>query len=265
MPKYVVQSGWDDAPHLSPEARAELEGAYPPHERDARIRGIPQLGAGAIYPVPESEIVVHPFELPVLWRRVYALDVGWNRTAAIWGAHDTQSDVIYLYSEHYRSQAEPAIHAEAIRARGKWIPGVIDPAARGRSQADGEALFDQYRTLGLTLTLAENAVDAGLYEVWTRLSSGRLRVFASLGNWLAEYRLYHRDEKGKVVKDNDHLMDATRYLCMSGVSVAAWQPNALKKPTARAEVDYDPQAHWKRDIGIERNPPPEYNPAARWR
>ena len=98
------------------------------------MRGIPSLGAGAIYPVPESEVVVQPFKVPHYWPICYALDVGWNRTAALWAAHDTETDTAYLVSEHYRAHAEPPIHAEAIKARGAWIPGVIDPAARGRSQ-----------------------------------------------------------------------------------------------------------------------------------
>jgi septation ring formation regulator EzrA len=37
-----------------------------------------------------------------------------------------------------------------------------------------------------------------------------------LHNWRSEFRKYHRDEKGKIVKAHDHLMDATRYLIVSG-------------------------------------------------
>jgi hypothetical protein len=48
------------------------------------------------------------------------------------------------------------------------------------------------------------------------LSAQRLRVFASLASWRDEFRLYRRDDKGIVVKAKDHLMDATRYLVMSG-------------------------------------------------
>lgn len=224
MTKYVVQSSWDDSPHLTPEAQKALIDSYPPHERDARTKGIPQLGSGAIYPIPESEIICEPFEWPYFWRQAYGLDVGWNRTAAIWCAYDSEHDVAYLTSEHYRGQAEPAVHAAAIRARGDWIPGVIDPAARGRSQHDGETLLSQYKALGLKLTLADNAVEAGIFDVWTRLSTGRLKVFSTLRNWLLEYRLYRRDERGKIVKDRDHLMDATRYLMMSGLTISAFRP-----------------------------------------
>jgi hypothetical protein len=55
-------------------------------------------------------------------------------------------------------------------------------------------------------------------------SDGRLFVFSSLQNWLSEFRIYRRDEKGKIVKQNDHLMDATRYLILSGLQVACREP-----------------------------------------
>jgi hypothetical protein len=199
-------------PHLTPETKKTLYESIPPYQRDARSKGIPQLGSGAIYPVPESDITVQDFKIPDHWPRGYGFDVGWNKTAAIFGALDREADTLYLYSEHYRGQAEPVIHAAGIKARGDWVPGVIDPAARGRGQRDGEQLLQDYIDLGLELTLANNARESGLYKVWQRLSTGRLKVFKSLESWLAEFRIYRRDEKGQIVKENDHLMDGTRYL-----------------------------------------------------
>ena len=48
-----------------------------------------------------------------------------------------------------------------------------------------------------------------------------------------EYRLYRRDEKGRVVKENDHLMDASRYLNSTGFDYA------IIKPKTRAEIIKD--------------------------
>jgi hypothetical protein len=243
MTKWVTTAGWDDTPHISPEAAEQLARSYPPNERDARMHGKPSFGAGTIYPVPETEIVVPPFKLPYYWKFAYGLDVGWNKTAAIWAAIDTETDVAYLVSEHYRGQAEPPIHAEAIKARGAWIPGFIDPSARGRGQKDGEQLLATYRDLGLRLTPADNAVSAGILAVWTLLSEGRLKVFATMANWLAEYRIYRRDEHGKIIKEKDHAMDATRYLVMSGLDRAEFKPPELAKAARPApRQEWSPRA-----------------------
>jgi phage terminase large subunit-like protein len=214
--RFVVSCTWDDVPHLSRDVKEELFASIPPHQRDARAKGVPALGSGSIYPVPENDVVVADFEIPAHWPRAYGMDVGWNRTAIVWAAMDRETGTAYLYSEHYRGQAEPVVHTESIKSRGEWIPGVIDPAARGRAQRDGEQLLQNYIDLGLDLEPAQNAREAGLYMVWQLLSAGRLKVFASLTNWREEFRLYRRDEKGHIVKEKDHLMDATRYLVVSG-------------------------------------------------
>lgn len=236
--KFVVQATWDDAPHLTDEQKAKLLASIPPYQRDARSKGIPQLGSGAIYPVAESEVVCDPFEIPAHWPRCYALDVGWNRTAALWLALDRDTQTVYAYSEHYQSHAEPSVHANAIRGRGDWIQGVIDPAARGRSQKDGTQLIHDYGDLGLNLTKADNAREAGIYAVWERLAGGRLKVFRTLQNFFTEYRLYRRDEKGQVVKANDHLMDCLRYGIVSGLDRATVKPVANGKSLAFYPSDF---------------------------
>lgn len=222
--KYMVQAGWADVPHIDERTQRELLENTPPHLRDARSKGTPSLGAGAIYPIEQSEFIVEPFAIPAYWAKGYGLDVGWNRTAAAFGAWDRDNDVLYIYAEHYRGQAEPSVHADAIKARGDWLLGAIDPAARGRSQKDGEQLLATYREHGLNLTLANNAVEAGILEVWQLLSTGRLKVFRSCQNWLNEHRLYRRDEKGHIVKAYDHIMDATRYLALKRVEVMRTKP-----------------------------------------
>jgi len=232
--KFLVTAGWNDVPHLDEDTKEELLAATPPHLRDARSKGIPSLGAGAIYPIPLDDILVDPFQIPAYWPRAYGFDVGWNRTAALFGAWDRDVDCLYLYTEHYRGEAEPSIHATAIRARGDWIPGAIDPGSRGRAQKDGAQLFYNYQQLGLRLNLAPNAVDAGLYDVWERLSTGRIKVFRTLQNFQAEYRLYRRDEKGRVVKEFDHLMDALRYLVACYRSIAI--PVPARKTSSSGRV-----------------------------
>jgi hypothetical protein len=57
------------------------------------------------------------------------------------------------------------------------------------------------------------SVEAGLMDMLTRMESGRFKVFRLLTDWFEEFRLYHRKD-GKVHKEGDDLMSATRYAVM---------------------------------------------------
>lgn len=220
----LITAGWDDVPHLDERAKAELLAETPPWLREARSKGIPSLGAGAIYPIPFDQVKVDPFPIPNWWPRCYALDVGWNWTAALWMAYDRETLTRYLYAEYKAGEALPSVHADAIKARGLWIPGLIDPSANNRNPRDGERLMADYEGLGLNLTPANNAVESGLVGCWRELSIGRIKVFSTLQRFQEEYRVYRRDEKGKVVKKNDHIMDDMRYLYNSGFGVMKVKP-----------------------------------------
>ncbi len=218
--------GWSEAPHLDEKTKQEMLASTPPYLRDARSKGEPTLGAGNIYPIPIRDIEVTPFEIPSNWKRAYGLDVGWNRTAAIWGAQSATEGIIYLYTEHYLGREQPVVHATAIRERGDWMKGACDPAARASSQKDGEALMAMYTNEQnrLHLVPANNEITAGLEAIWQGLSIGRIKIFSTMQNFKKEYRGYRRDINGKLIKEHDHLMDAMRYLIRTWDKVAGLPP-----------------------------------------
>jgi phage terminase large subunit-like protein len=238
--KWYVQAGWKDAPHIPEDEKATLLATTPPHQLRARTEGEPSLGVGAIYPITEDRVVCSEMPIPESWPRCYGMDVGWNWTAAIWGARNPSSNITYLYAEYGGHQEAPAVHAAAIRSKGAWIPGTIDPAAGASNPVDGKKLLEMYRNLGLKLTPADNAVTTGIQTCWEALVEGSLRVMPSCENWLREFRKYHRDEKGKIVKANDHLMDATRYLMVSGRPLMRIQPRPPRH-TPAYQPNYGPR------------------------
>lgn len=210
--KAIIQAGWDDAPWLSEEKKEQMASDTEPHLIEARRSGKPSMGSGNVYPVSIESIICEPFKIPDYYKRLFALDVGWNRTACLWAAIDPQTDRIFIYDEYYAAEQVPAVHAAAIRSRGNWIPGVIDPAAHGRSQLDGTQMMMQYKEQGLSLHPAANAVEAGIQAVWERMLTGNFKIFPTLHNFAKEFVVYRRDLKGRIVKENDHLMDCARYI-----------------------------------------------------
>jgi hypothetical protein len=192
-----------------------------------------------VYPMTDSAIMVRDFAIPGHWPRAYGLDVRWHTVAAIWGARDPQSDVLYLYSE-YVGETELASQVAAIQARGAWVKGLIDPLGNGRNQADGYRLIKMYRDLGLVLESINNPFESGVLNVWQLMHLGRLKVFASLSKYLDERRLYRRDERDQIVKEHDQLQDASRCL-VNGIARLCTKP---EKVIPRCQPQYTGERAW---------------------
>lgn len=219
--KIMVTCGWDDVPHLDEEWKRTTEAATPMYLREARKLGIPSAGVGKIYPVEEDQFVIPPIRLMPHWRRCFGFDGGWHNTAAAWLAYDKDEDVAYLYSEYKRGEQTIDVHAAALLARGAWIPGRGDAASREGHTKD--TTLSSYTARGVRLALADKSEDKGIQEVLSRLTTGRLKVFSTCIKWLNEYRMYSYDDKGKVVRRNNHLMDATRFGVLSGLPIADFE------------------------------------------
>lgn len=210
----------EDAEHFTPEEREKIIASYPAHEREARTRGIPTMGSGLIFPVLEEEIVCDPIEIPKHWPQIGGLDFGWDHpTAAAHLAWDRDADVVYLVKDYRQRQETPIFHAAALKGWGDWLPWSW-PHDGNNDTAAGENLSKQYKDQGLKMlperaTFADgsNSVEAGLMDMLDRMRTGRWKVFKTCGSWLEERRLYHRVD-GKVVKERDDAISASRYALM---------------------------------------------------
>lgn len=215
----VITMTIDDAEHYSPEERAKIIASYPAHEREARTKGIPTLGSGLIFPVVEDDITVEPFSIPKWWKRIAGIDFGWDHpTAAVELAYDADADIVYVLKDYRKSEAPVVLHAAALKPWGS-IPWAW-PHDGNNDTAAGPNLSSQYKDQGLkmlseraTFTDGSNSVEAGLMDMLDRMQTGRWKVFRTCHSWLEERRLYHRKD-GKVVKERDDVISASRYAYM---------------------------------------------------
>lgn len=242
--KYLVMAGWDNVPHLSEKTKRELYEATPVHLRDARSKGMPTLGSGAVFPIPEEQVKCESFSIPKHWPRLCGMDFGWDHpNANIWLAWDRDTDIVYVYDAIRMRQTLIPVIASAIKGRGKWIPVAWPHDGHQVKDANsGEQVALQYRNEGVNMLLEHAqfeaafvndkpvslvSVEAGIQDMLTRMSTGRLKVFSHLNEWFEEYRLYHR-KNGVIVKLVDDLLSATRYALMM-LRKAELEPNTDKK------------------------------------
>lgn len=227
-----VSATHDDADHIPPEEKLRLHNSYSPHEREARTKGIPSLGSGLIYPILESELVYSPFEIPDYWPRCYGMDFGWHNTAAVFLARDPDTLITYLYGEYLAGQLTPQQHANHLLRMGcDWMWGAYDGAGESATQDDGENLVELYRRAGISnwVPADKRSVGKGIFTVLQLMETGMLKISSSCTKTLTELRMYARDENGKIIKGNDHLLDAMRYGVVSGLPIAKAKTSALNK------------------------------------
>lgn len=218
----VINAGWDDAPHLTEDVKRTLLESFPPHQRDMRTKGIPMLGHGRIYDLSEDYVVIDPFEIPEHWMVIDGMDFGWDHPQSqVQLAIDMDKNDFYLTHSWKQSRVSPN---EAWGATNKWSKGV--PTAwpmdglqtekgSGKQQKAyyGEAGFEM---LGVHATWPDgsNGVEAGLFEILDLMRKGKFKIFRGNRDLINEFLQYHRDDKGKIVKTGDDLLDAMRYAYM---------------------------------------------------
>jgi phage terminase large subunit-like protein len=242
--RHVRRMTIDDAGHIPPEARDRIVAGYPPHEREARARGLPQLGSGRVFPVAEGAIRVEAFPIPRHWRLLGGIDFGWDHpTAAVRLAHDPDSDVVYVTHSYRQKQATPMINAGALRSWGEALDWAWPADGLQHDKGSGTRLAELYRAQGLRL-LPEHAtfpdgsmgVEAGVFEMLERMQTGRWKVFSHLEDWFEEFRLYHRKD-GRLVKLADDLLAASRYALMM-LRHAAPEESRYRSPAWHQRIVY---------------------------
>jgi phage terminase large subunit-like protein len=233
----------DEVAHFSAEERARIIASYPPHEREARTKGIPTLGSGRIFPIAEETITCEQRDFPKHWPRIGGMDFGWDHPfAAVELVWDRDSDVVYVARTYRIRESTPIIHASALRPWGKDLPWAWPRDGRRETlEGAGIALARQYTEQGLNMLFRHAqfedksvSVEAGIADMLIRMQSGRFKVFKHLNDWLDEFRLYHRKD-GRVHKEGDDLLSATRYAVMMLRYAETSEPPArrsIRRPTS---------------------------------
>ena len=213
-----TRKGWDDAPHLDEDTKARLLESYPEHQRDMRTKGLPMLGHGRIYDLSEEFITCAPFEIPDHWLLINGLDFGYDHPQAVVQlAIDMDQDCVYL--THCWKCAKVSAN-EAWGATKAWAEDVPtawphDGLQHEKGRDDAKQQKDHYQEAGFQM-LADhatwdgksNSVEQGLYELRERMQTGRFKSFRGCRPFFDEFLQYHRDDKGKIVKTQDDVLDS---------------------------------------------------------
>lgn len=195
---------------------------------------------------PAVHVLPADFQIPSHWQRWWSIDFGFNNPFVCqWWAED-EDGRLYLYKEVYWSKRIVEDHARYLMAKCKHKTTGHWHQPRPRAivadhDAEGRVTFTRHTGLGTTP--AKKEVTLGIQETQSRFKvqeDGKPRIFFLEGAvferdedlqeagkpcstleeitgyvWdKASSRSADKNEKEAPLKENDHGMDAMRYMCM---------------------------------------------------
>jgi phage terminase large subunit-like protein len=217
----------DDAKHISPERREQMEDSYLPHEREARIHGIPQLGVAKVFPFLIDSLMRHfnPDTDIKSWARwIVGVDFGYGHPfAAVLCAWIHDFDQFYVVDGFRMERAEAFYHVKRIAnlCRGLRVPVSWPHDGLQHERGSGEAIADIYKRLGAPM-LGQHAQNKGgghhlepaIEEMNGYMKRGAFTIASHMTELGEELLNYHRDEDYKIVPLRDDLISAVRYAFM---------------------------------------------------
>jgi PBSX family phage terminase large subunit len=145
------------------------------------------------------------------WNYYRTIDYGvTNPFAVLYIAYDGER--IIVFDEIYEKNLAPSDMARLVSESYAEVPFVatyIDPSATG--------LKRELAKQGVYASNAKNDVDDGIFSVKKAVSNiypdnyPKLLVLDRCKSLIREFQSYRKTEKGVIIKENDHLLDALRY------------------------------------------------------
>jgi hypothetical protein len=162
------------------------------------------------------------------------MDFGWDHPQShVKLVHDRDSDIIYAVNGWKQSKVSANDAWGAVKPWAENIPMAWphDGLQNEKGRDDATQQKEHYVKAGFKMlpkmaswpdiqdgngnwVNGGNSVEQGLYEIGDRMRKGTFKIFKGLHEVMDEVRQYHRDEKQKIVKVRDDLLDAIRYAYM---------------------------------------------------
>lgn len=251
----VVRGSIHDNPTLDESAKNAALGDTTDIWRRAREYG-DFVDVGGLIFNDYERWVVDPLEPQDLQGQdvVVGIDPGIRNAGFSWNAFDREN-VCTVFDEALLQNATVDEYVDDVRSKAaRWglklseITFVIDPAARSRGQTNAESVETALARLGIYTVHGQNSVEAGINQINSRGAHRRYLVSRDCRlhrDQADEYAAEDRDDgQFRVIKTNDHVLDAARYAVMhrpwdlvaetqeASRQLGGWKPN-VAPPASR--------------------------------
>ena len=219
-----------DNPYLAEDGIYEqMLNSLPPIQRRQLLEGNWDVAEGAAFvEFDPFQHVITPFELPINWERVKAVDYGYAaESCCLWGIMDINDGTLIIYRELYRKgltgEELGAIITDMELEDPFSVNGVLDTAAWANTGTTGPTVGESLVRAGHKLRRADKNRVQGKIQIHEFLKireNGRpkLQIFNTCPNLIRELQsipLSKINPEDVDTKASDHAYDALRYMIMS--------------------------------------------------
>ena len=216
----LIQARSDENPYFPKEEFERVKKTMSPLRFNSIYGGQFEKMEGLVYDCfSDGNNVVDPFDLPIGTKYYAGIDWGHTQPMCLLIRAITPTGYQFQVSETYRTGLT-IMDIIIIAKQKKQIWGIerfyADPSEPG--------YIEQFNREGLTCVKAKNDIRVGIDRHYELVKTGRFKIFKGAGRHsIDEYESYHwpeaqdlrpdQDIKERVpVKQDDHAMDAARYL-----------------------------------------------------
>jgi len=219
--KYHFLSGLDN-PWVSSVKMRKATDHLSEASQQSRLYGRFTNQTGLIYPELNKKIhIIKPFEIPKEWPRYLSIDFGVvNPFACLVIVHDQKDNTIYIVDEYFKKNQTTIYNGNEINRRFKDKYGPFEYVVCDPEDKNGRMLLTRHcglynkpapKSIGVVNTI-------NLVKERLKLQADnkpRLYIFDTCKELIREFRLYSwskNNQKDQPKKENDHGLDALRYL-----------------------------------------------------
>ena len=236
LTRKFIPAKLSDNPYLANDGVYEqMLKSLPPIQRRQLLEGNWDVAEGAAF--VEFAPLVHvitPFELPMHWERVKAVDYGYAaESCCLWGIMDQNDGTLIIYRELYKKGLTGEELGSIITSMELEDPysvsGVLDTAAWARTGTTGPTVGETLVRAGHKLRPADKNRVQGKIQIHEFLKvkengRPRLQIFNTCPNLIRELQsipLSKTNPEDVDTHASDHAYDALRYMIMSRPRMAS--------------------------------------------